>query len=287
MALNTSRFLDLVKLKGAIPTGRFEDSEILEVAYDALLVEVQPFLIALREEYYVDQSTTSVVSGDNRYPIDSRALGLVLREVKLTVGDTIYDLQRIDPTTVNYSNVGIPNQFWLQGESIILYPTPNVSGTLTQSFFRRINKPVTLAETGQITAIDTNTGIVTAEVPTSWTTANRFDFVSQYNSNPVLSTSLTATAVSTTSITFTASELPSDLTVGDYVTLHGETPFIQVPDDVIPLVQHYVVRDLLESMGDQAGMQAAMAKIERLQGAVGRVMAERTQGAKIKFRPQF
>lgn len=287
MALNTSRFLDMVKLKGAIPTGRFTDAEILEVAYDTLLTEVQPLLISLREEYYVSQSTTAVSSGTATYPINPLALGLVLRELKLTVDGTIHDLKRIDPITVNDTNTGIPSQFWLQGESIILYPTPNVSGTLTQSFFRRINKPVEISETAAITQINTISGVVTATPVTGWTTTNTFDLISRNNGNRILASNLTATAVGSTDITFTASDLPTDLAVGDYVALNGETPYIQVPDDVIPLVQHITVRDLLESMGDQAGMQAAMAKIDRAIAAVGRIMSDRAQGAQVKFRPQF
>lgn len=287
MALNTSRFLDLVKLKGAIPTGRLTDAEILEVAYDVLLAEVQPLLISLREEYYVTQSSTSVTSGTNTYAVNPLALGLVLRELKFTTGGTTYDLRRIDPVTVNDSNTGIPSQFWLQGESIVLYPTPNVSGTLTQSFFRRINKPVELSSTAAITQINTVSGVLTATPATGWTTANTFDLISRNNGNRILASNLTATAVGTTDITFTASDLPTDLAVGDYVSLNGETPYIQVPDDVIPLVQHMTVRDILESMGDAAGMQAAMAKIERVTAAVGRIMSDRVQGAQVKFKPQF
>jgi hypothetical protein len=287
MAFNTSRFLDLVKLKGAIPTGRLSDSEILEVAYDVLLAEVQPLLISLREEYYVSQSSTSVVSGTANYPINPLALGLVLRELKLTVDGTIYDLERIDPITVNDSNSGIPTKFWLQGESIVLYPTPSVSGTLTQSFFRRINKPVEISSTAAITQINTVSGVVTATPVTGWTTTNTFDLISRNNGNAVLASGLTATAVGSSDITFTASDLPAALAVGDYIALVGESPYIQVPDDAIPLVQHMTVRDILESMGDAAGMQAAMAKIDRITAAIGRIMSDRVFGAQIKFKPQF
>jgi hypothetical protein len=287
MALNTSRFLDQVKLKGAIPTGRFTDEEILEVAYDSLLVEIQPILVSLREEYYVTSSTSSTVANTNRYPINPLALGLVLRELKYTIDGTIYDLQRIDPTTVNDSNTGRPSKFWLQGEDIVLYPTPDAVGTLTQWFHRRINKPVPIDATAQITQINTGTGVVTATPPTSWTTSDTFDFISKNNGNKVLGANVVATSITTSDITFTVADLPSDLAVGDYVALNGETPFIQVPDDVIPLVQHCVVRDLLESMGDAAGVQAAIAKIERIQSTLGRIMVDRIIGAQEKFKPQF
>jgi hypothetical protein len=285
--LTTSRFLDLVKLKGAIPTGRFTDEEILEVAYDSLLVEIQPLLISLREEYYVTFSTSNTVANRASYPINSLALGLVLRELKYTIDGTIYDLQRIDPITVNDANTGRPSNFWLQGDDIVLYPKPDAVGVLTQWFHRRINKPVPIDATAQITQINTTTGVVTATSPTSWTTADTFDFISKANGNKILGANAVASAITTSDLTFNVADLPTDLSVGDYIALNGETPFIQVPDDVIPLVQHCVVRDLLESMGDAAGMQAAMVKIDRIQSGLGRIMADRIIGAPEKFKPQF
>ena len=248
---------------------------------------MQPILVSLREEYYVTSSTSSTAVNTRRYPINPLALGLVLRELKYTVGDTIYDLQRIDPTTVNDMLVGRPAKFWLQGEDIVLYPTPDTVGTLTQWYHRRINKPVPVASAAQITQIDTITGVVTATPPTIWTTANTFDFISKNNGNKVLGSNVVATGITSTDITFTVGDLPSDLTIGDYISLTGETPFIQVPDDVIPLVQHCVVRDLLESMGDAAGTQAAIAKIERIQTTLGRIMVDRVIGAQEKFKPQY
>lgn len=287
MALDTSRFLSQVQLKGAIPTGRFSDTEILDIAYDVLLSEAQPFLISLREEFYVKKSTQATVAGTASYVINPRATGMALRELKYSESGNIVDLARIDPTTVNDTQTGIPHSFYLEGVNIILYPTPLNAGTLTQTYFQRVGKPVAVADAAQITAIDRNTGIITATVPSTWTTANTFDAIASVNGNDTLAKDLVASAVSTSAMTFTASDLPSSLIVGDYIALSGETPYIQVPDDAIPMVQHMVVAELLENMGSQQELAVAQAKVEKMKIALVRILSDRVRGAQISFMPQF
>lgn len=287
MAMDTTRFLAQVQLKGAIPTGRFSDAEIFDIAYDVLLAEAQPFLISLREEFYVKKSTQFTTAGTTTYAINPRASGMALRELKYSQGGNIVDLARIDPTTVNDTLTGTPHSFYLEGSNIVLYPVPDNAGTLTQTYFQRVGKPVAVSEAAQITAIDTVTGIITASAPSTWTTANRFDLITAVNGNDTIAKDLTASAVSTTALTFTASDLPSSLAIGDYVALAGETPYIQVPDDAIPMVQHMVVAELLENMGSQQELAVAMAKVDKMKAALVRVLSDRVRGAQISFMPQF
>jgi hypothetical protein len=288
MSLNNSRFLNQIKLKAALPTGRFTDQEILDITYDILLTDVQPFLISLRQEYYTKKSTSTIVAGTASYPLNSRALGLSLRELKWTdSSNAIKNLRQLSPEDIEDNTQGTPTGFYFEGVYIVLYPTPNVTGTLTQSFFQRINKPVETSACAIITSIDTVTGIITATPPSTWTTADSFDFISRNNSNDTLAKDLTISAISSTTITFTASDLPSSLAIGDYIALAGETPYIQVPDDAISLVQALTIVDLLESMGDIQAVQLAGAKAEKLKAGLARVMGMRIEGEGIKFRPQI
>jgi hypothetical protein len=143
-----------------------------------------------------------------------------------------------------------------------------------------------MTECASITAIDTLTGVVTATAPSGWSISNTFDLISRENGNSILAKDLTATTLDSTTITFTPANLPSNLAIGDYVALAGETPYIQVPDEVVSLVVQLTVADLLESMGDTNGSQMALGKAERLRQGLTKVLAVRVQGEGIKFRPQ-
>ena len=288
MALDTARFLTQVKMKAALPTGRFTDSEILEIAYDVLLTDVQPMIINIREEYYVKKTNVTVSDGYNTYPINTRALGLTLRELKyIDSASQINNLVRLAPEDINDSQSGKPYAFYLEGVNVILYPTPNESGTLVQSYFQRVSKPVETSSCAAITAIDTATGIVTATPPSTWTTSNSFDLISRNNGNDTLAKDLTATAVGGSSITFTASNLPSSLAVGDYIALAGESPYIQVPDELISYVTLLTCVDLFESLGDQTAVQMAMAKAEKLKEGLARTLIQRVQGESIRMKPMI
>jgi hypothetical protein len=185
--------------------------------------------------------------------------------------------------------LGSPDSFYLEGVNVVLHPTPDSGSTglrLIQTFFQRVNRPVELASCATITNIDSITGIVTATAPSTWTTSSVYDLISRNNGNDTLAKDLTVSAIGSTTITFTASDLPSSLAVGDWVVLAGETPFIQVPDEVVSLVQQLTVADLLETMGDTNGSQMALAKAEKLRQGLTRVLASRVQGESRKFRPQ-
>lgn len=283
MALDNTRFLSQVTIKAALPTGRFTNQEILDVAYDVLLSDVVPFLISLRQEFFTAKSPQTIVAGTKTYAINARALGNVLRELKWAdLTGKIFNLTQIDPSDVNDDPSGTPQSFYMQANSVILYPTPIAGGTLYQTYFERPSRPVEISTCAQITAIDTVNGIVTATPYSTWTTANSFDFVS---ANQIRAKDVTASSIGTSTMTFGASNIPYNLAVGDYVALAQETPFVTVPDDCIPLLQQLTAVDLLESMGDANAVQLAISKAEKLRSGLARIMSIRVEGEPVKLTP--
>lgn len=281
MALfDTTYLLDQIKIKATLPEGRYEDSEILNVAYDVLLSQLMPLILNLKEEYYVRHEPQAITANTASYPIPHRAHGLILREVKKLSGTSIVDLTRIDPTEVDTTSPGEPDSFYLEGHDVVLYPTPAATlNTLKLSYYITPSKPVQVSECAVITNIDTSTGIITATPPTTWTTADTFDFVSRRNGHKSLALDLSASSVTTTTLTFSTSDIPSSLAVGDYIALSGEAPFIQAPDNAVPLMIQMVANELLEDLGDQEALQVGLAKAENLKNIFTQTMSVRVLGA--------
>lgn len=278
---DTTRLVNQVTLKAALPDGRFTDQEILDLASDALISEIAPLLIASREEYYVRNKDLTVTADQANYPIPYRAMGATLREVKVLRGDRWVDIIRIDPEEIQTTNTGNPEHFYLEGNNVVLYPTPNASGdTLRLSYFLRPSSLVPTSECARITAISTNT--LTATIPTAWTSTDTFDLVQGISGFAVKGLDFSASAVNPTDITLTGT-IPGDLVVGDFISLSGESCFPFIPADAHQLLVQLTVVSCLEAMGDQTNLAIATQRAGALREAFKALLSNRIQGAPRKF----
>jgi hypothetical protein len=278
---DSTYFLTQVKVKSSPPEGRFTDEEILQLANDTLVAQVVPMIINLKEEFYVTYEDQNITANTNSYPIPYRALGLSLREVKKIQNDRIIDLDRVSPEVIRSTNVSDNTEgFYLLAQDVVLYPTPSTTqDVLRQYYFLTPSRIVKVTECGAITNIDRVTGVITASVPSTWTTANLFDLSSQRNGHRTLGRDLTATAVTTSDVTLALADIPSTLLVGDYISLAGETPYLQCPDNCFELVIRLTANELLESMGAQAELAIGIQKANDLRTSVMGLLTNRVTGA--------
>jgi len=239
-----------------------------------------PLILNLKEEYYVAKASQSIVAGTASYAIPSNSFGLSLREVKILTSTNLVDLQRIDPGDIDTTNTGTPDSFYLEGQNVVLYPTPQVSGdTLVLSFYKAPSELVLTSATATITAINAGTGVVSCVPPTAWTTANSFQFTSRENGHRVLNSALTASALTTSSITFSPASIPPTLAVGDSVSLNGFASYLEIPDNCFPLMVQMVANEFLENLGDAGPLQIGLQKAEQLKANVVSFLGVRVIGA--------
>jgi hypothetical protein len=280
MPLNTTHLLNQVKIKATLPEGRYTDAEILDVTYDVLLGQMVPLILSLKEEYYVRSESQNITINTSSYSVPYRAYGLALREVKRISSTSITDLYRIDPTDVTSTQTGTPSSFYLEGQDVVLYPAPSSTvDILKLSYFITPSKPVQTTEVTAITAINTATGIITATPVSTWTASNIFDLVSRRNGYKCLAIDISASVVGASSITFSASDLPSSLAVGDFICLSAEAPFLQIPDSGFGLMVQMIANELLEDLGDMEALQVGQGKAEQLKASFIMSLSTRVLGA--------
>lgn len=276
MSFDSTRIINQMNLKGSLPEGRFSDQELLDFAYDSLLSEIVPVVLMAREDYFVTYADQAVTQNQAAYPIPTRALNGVVREVKLLKDNCVVNLTRTDVDKITTTQTGDPKEFYTLGDSLYLYPTPSATtGTLRIYYFQRPSKLVPASECARITAIDTGTNSVTVSIPTGWTTADTFDLVRGKAHFDVLALDLTASSVGSGAITF--SSLPSDLAVGDYVTLAEESCFPRLPPEGHVALIQSAVTAALESLGDSSAIASANKTTALLQ-AFKAVLSTRVQG---------
>lgn len=278
MAITTTLLLDAIKRGVSVPSiqVRFSDADLLKFADEETEALLLPILTSIRQEFLVKTKTTASVAGTQKYKIPYRAVGRTLRDLKLArTSDTTFikTLAYVSPEDASvYTTTmsGEPFGFTVEGDSVKLLPTP-LSADLSIVFYYLLKPSYLVATTsaGTITAINTTTGVVTiATAVTAFTTGATMDLVDGKSGCSVKAEDIVNTNVSSTAITFTASDLPSDLAVGDYVTLTNQSPVIQLPDEFHQCLVQAVICRILEALGDTEMLSQSADKLaKRLESA--------------------
>lgn len=266
----TTDFLTSVRMRGSIPTSTSSSNvnnttNLLSMGTEELHIKLLPLIMSIREEFYVTSKDYSITANQATYALPSRASGMVVRDIQIVDGSSIYSLRPIDPDLISTTSTGSVDGYYFQHNNIVLYPTPgSTSGTLRVRYFARPSRLAATSACAQISAIDTGTNTVTvAAVPSSWSTSTPLDFIKATAPyyNPAVDQ--TPTNVAATTITF--SSLPSDIAVGDWLALAEYTPIPQIPHEFQPLLAQMTVVKALEAIGDQGGAKAAKADLDLIQ----------------------
>jgi hypothetical protein len=125
-------------------------------------------------------------------------------------------------------------QFYVEGNELVFYVAPP-AGTLRITYSRRMSALVLVASAGTITSISSGTIGISAAPSDFATSAANYDFVRATPHFDILAMDKSATRSSTT-MTFTSSDVPSSLAVGDYVCQANESPVCQAPVELHPLL---------------------------------------------------
>ncbi len=287
MAITTTLLLDAIKRGVTIPSNqvRFDDEDLLKFADEETESVILPMLTSIRQEFLVKTKTTACVSGTQKYKIPYRAVGRTLRDLKLArTSDTTFikTLAYISPEdAASYTTTmsGEPAGFTVEGDSIKLLPTPN-SSDISMVFYYLLKPSYLVATTsaGAITAINTTTGVVTIGTAVStFATGSIMDFVDGKSGCSVKGEDLTNTNVSSTAITFAAADLPSDLAVGDYVTLSNQSPVLQIPDELHQSLVQAVICRILEALGDVEMYAISAARLVKMLDVAQQLLTPRVE----------
>ena len=279
----TSSLLSAVRRRGSIPTTTNSSNvnstaSLLELATEEFHNTLLPLIMSTREEWYVFADTQAITANKSNYRINSRAAGLVSRDLLLKKDSTQESLGPVQREFITDTSTGSPQGYYLEHNDVVLYPTPNTTtGTLVMPIYLRPSTLVATTACAVITAIDTGAGTVTvASIPSAWTTSDEFDFVNKKSPYEPHAIDQTSTLISGTTMTF--SSLPSDLVVGDYVTLADETCLPQLPREFQSVLAQLVVVRALEALGDREGSKQAYANYQSLQESALKLITPRVHG---------
>lgn len=282
----TTALLAAIRRRAMLPTASdaLDDTDLLAFANGELQGYIAPLLVRVREEYLVAYDTVSIVANTAAYPIPWRAIGSAVRDVQLLVGSTYVPVRRLEPGrewALSYSASNTTQFYRMEGDNIVLCPTPTASGTLRVVYHRR---PNVLVSTGYTTvAAGSTTSILKVALNTALGSTGTTLNVDVVRAKPGFQSwqdSLSATIpVSPTTDLTVSWTVPSNMAAGDYVCKEGESPVPQVPFELHDLLVQRTAVKALEAMNDAPGLANAKRICDEMEHTLTDVLQPRTQGS--------
>ena len=282
-----------IQRKGLLPNTAeaLAPADYYALMWEEMQTYLVPLLMSVREEYYVTTLVPDLAftSATDTYPLPYRAMAGKLRQVQIQLSSgssTFVPLPRVEPERqYNYATSGSVDGYSLEGNNLVLVPSPMSSGTIRMKYFMRPNQPVDSSTCAQITAINTGTHTLTfASLPATFTTSTPLDLINGQPPFDLKAFDQTPTAVTATTLQFSSLPSPANgqggtLAVGDWVALAQQSPIPQIPYELFPLLSQAVVCAVLEAIGDKTGLQVALAKRDRLETKLLTLLQPRTEGS--------
>jgi hypothetical protein len=291
--MNVDQIIADVRLEARFPESSTEsitDDELLSSINRVFSRYIVPFVLRAREEFWVYHVDMPLVDGKRAYAIPYRSIGSKVRDVFLVKSDTNDNesplmLGRVEPENIPYyaqaNRLGFTRNFYIENTDVVLLPIPsNMDYDLRMKFFMRPSKLVTASRTAVITAIDTVANKLSfAAIPDAMITLTAFDTVCKNTPHKIYDFDMVG-SVSGTDILFTDLSLAvaNGLTVGDYVTVPGESSVPMLPHEMVEVLIQRSVEFILKAQGDREGAAAIAAERPELERDASTLADNRIHG---------
>jgi len=262
-----------LKNRGIVPSSQvlFDDSDFLTFADRVISGQMVPLMISVRQDYFVTKVNQTLTSGTSEYAIPARAIGRAIRDLKLVQSSqTVYDLYKIDLEDEHYYyNTASPACFYMNQDYIVLRPTPSNSTDILQIWYEIApSSLVKLDECGVVQTIASNSLTLTTTPPAELATGVYVDVIRHRPGHSITHMDLLITGITGNQLNFATDSITTALvTAGDYVSVAGTTPVIQLPEECYSLIETLTAARFLQSNGDNdaARMLEDKAKEEMIQ----------------------
>lgn len=261
--------------------------------------------------YYLENNNIVIVPEVGANPVGSLQFSYYLRPNSLVVDEkaaisssfsktvTVANATLVtgDTLTVNGLTLTADTEFAIGATSgdtannIVTYLNslmdPDLTASVTSSIVTLIyadrTNVVTTSNTTAL-AIQATITVNTSTVPTDIVDGALVDILQTDAGHNTLAfdVRLTNNAVSSTSITFTESQLPQDFVAGDYICNQYECIIPQIPTDLHTLLSERTCARILGAQGDADGLKTANEKIGKLEAGQAVILDNRVEGSPMK-----
>lgn len=256
MTITGDRFLEGVKRRNTLTENDtlLDDDDLLALCDDIIRAYIVPMLVSVRGEYLVSVVEESTVAGQAAYDFPARAVGLTLRDLKLKKSEG--DVRSLAEIPVELeqkhrsSASGEPFGYYFRNDQIIIVNAPSSSSWVFEIWHEQHpSRLVKLEAAAKVSAINDDT-VTVLNVPSALAIAAEVDFIRGKPGHRIIGMDKAISNINGTDITFATGAVPASLAPGDYISLAGTTPVLQIPDLLHPVLETIVSKRAMYSGGD-------------------------------------
>lgn len=283
---DVEQLIENIKRRCAVPTSQvtYTNQDFTDLADDELKDTVVPLIMSAKEEYFVGHVDVTVTS-TRILDIPEEAVGDKLRSVcfvQQTSPLILQNIPRIDLDVIagtGFSSFDINVGFYIEGNTLVLYPGTSVPVGTTVRFFyyKRTLKLASPTQYGQVVSIDPGTlSIVLDYIPTTWVAGTVLNSISSLPGFKVTNSEFEITSTSSPTIFVDSVD---DIEVGDYISEQGYSGVPQIPVEAMGYLAQITASKCLEGLGDKTGMETAEAKAEKMKTSLLVMISNRVDGS--------
>lgn len=258
-----------------VPQGNntFSFNDFLALADREMRTGVAPRIANCRENYWMT-TTNYDVSSDNKYPIPHLALGQSVVDMKVLTGTNYIHLARIEVSDLYSTNYTTAPAYcyWIEDQNLRIIPS-SLAGTRVMWYYRIPSQLVATSACGQITAISGNT-VTVSSLPSAFVGGGELDIVGQQPGFNVLLKDDEPISIIGNDILFDS--VPSQVSVGDWVCLSGQSCVVQCPLEWIEVLVQRVACAIYEIQGYTTKLKVAKETLAMMMASATDLVSPRT-----------
>jgi hypothetical protein len=302
MDVLVENLLSGAKLRTFAPISQatFQDSDLISIATQELLLKVVADLMLVREDFFLTTKSVPIVGNVDRYATPKRAIAnTAVALFYVDSSGSEHPLVRIDPSRrwEYASSGGVPSKMYYAGDEAVIVPKPTIStGSLLWQYYRKPNRLIATMNCAKVTGVSNVGGTTTFAVDTDLTNTALDQVLTVGSKIDILSASspflLWADEVEITNITPNAIEVSTDSVideagrvepqVGDYICPTGYSNIPMIPEEFHPALEQMIGVRLLSSLGDLNKLQFAKAELKEMRTEAVSMVKNRMQSSPIR-----
>lgn len=287
----TTGLIANIKRRITLPDAQnlYSGDDLIAFMGDELSSTIMPLVHSVQQEYWVMKVDVPLVQGQTNYTIPIRGITNGLRLVTLldTNGNEIaFPMLRPEYTASSSSwlspyTLSVLYGFELEDDHIVVFPQQVVSNPVMSVRFRIERQPSQLCgvlDAAQVVSI-LGQVVTVNSIPSDWLTSMTFDLI---NGQPAFQSKgddfvVSVLNVGTSEITFTTT-LPTNLAVGDWISIANTSPIPQIPYQMFPYFAQCVAGLCLAGLADQEPYQESQRKLAIMKEDLLKLMQPRDMG---------
>lgn len=257
MTVTTNQFLAAVQRLIITPSNQalYTDSDFYAIGDRKMNDTMVPLIDSLNGDFFVRTTEIAMVADQAEYRLPTRAVARKLREVKIKNSANIrFDFPKISIEREQIYQVnGIPFGFYFKGDRFVVVPTPTTTQYSIQYwYFLGPGAMIPYEDAAIVTGV-TDDDVTVSSVPSTITTGATVDFIQGTSGNQCIDIDATITGIAGNTISFGADVVPDDLEAGDFISIAGTSPVLQIPDQAVPFLVTLTAMDVLQGLSDFEG----------------------------------